>query len=96
MDAPRRNAEVKIMKEMVAVSLNPDGRVNLSMDKKAFLEAISSAFNPIAGECTGNCDFCLNWSLPDFGSLKDIYDKGILNDKDLTSAQLKLIKSIRG
>ena len=102
---------VKISKEIAAISLNPDGFVNISVPQNVFVEAIRDAFDPAAGigvclvagdcgmdgSCGGRCSKACGAQMSmGLTDIRILVEKGILPEKNLTAVQLKAIKAIRG
>jgi len=111
MDEKNRLPEVAITKELASISLNPDGRVSITLDKKDFIEAISDAFvGPVADrpelKCPKNvvaapkpwvCSkLCLYPRIiPTLRDILTLVDNGVLRKEDLTETQLQVVGQIR-
>lgn len=102
---------VKITKEIAAISLNPDGFVDIKIPQDLFVEAIRDAFDPAAGigvclvagdcgmdgSCGGRCSKACGAQMSmGLTDIRILVEKGILPEKNLTAVQLKAIKAIRG
>ena len=102
---------VKITKEIAAISLNPDGFVDIKIPQDLFVEAIRDAFDPatgigacivagdcgMKGSCGGDCNgACVKNMVMGLTDIKILWEKGILPQSSLTAEQLKAIKAVRG
>jgi len=92
--------EVTIKKDVASISLNQDGKINITMDKGVFVESIGEVFDKVLPESERGpmklCPavYCLHIRvLPD--DIRKFVDIGILSKNDLTVEQLKILESIR-
>jgi len=111
MDVKGKQPEVTITKELASISLNPDGKISITLDKKDFIEAISEAFVGPIGE-RPELAMCLKETLvpkpwickklclyprviPDLRDILTLVDKGVLLKEDFTAAQFQVVGQIR-
>lgn len=87
--------------ELVSISLNDNQTISMTLSSKKFAEIFNN------GRSMGDVAWCLIDSCgtnnkKDVGlwansaDFMDLYDKGVLNEKNLTTEKLSAIRSIRG
>ena len=100
---------VTITKELATISLNPDGKINIAVDRADFFESARSIIDEIIKEGPITCYDkwiripcgmlfglpcgCYGWTL---SSIKDLCDKGIININDFNAAQRNALQLVCG
>jgi len=107
MDPRDKKTEITITEELASISLNPNGKISIEIDKQDFVESITRTFGDFHAELIG-CPkkwvavkirpdlLCLHFRvIPQPTDILRIVDQGILAKDDFSPAQLDVINLIR-